>query len=70
MFREVYSLCIVVDSNEYISELSMDAVTSPGNNLVLSFIKRVSMKMHCWLTVSDEATVLTSIGDVSPTLWI
>jgi len=48
----------------------MDAMTSTCNHLVLSFIKCVSMKMHRWLTVSDDASVFTSVGNKCPSLWV
>ena len=48
----------------------MDAVASPGNNLVLSFIERVSMKMHRRLSIPDDTSVFRTVGDVGASRWI
>jgi len=70
MFREVYSLCIVVDGNEYVPQPCVDAMTCSCYHLVLSLGKRVPMKMHRRLSIPDDTSVFRTVGDVGASRWI
>ena len=69
MFREIFPYSLIIDRNENISELSINAMTGSCNYLVL-LSSYVPMKVDCRFSVSDDTAVLTSVGDKGATLRV